>query len=490
MRILALDIGTSSVRAIVYDRRLRRVGPGVQVRYAWHAREDGGVDLSAQSLERIVTQAIDGALRGWRDPIDAVGIAAFWHSLVGVDAHGRALTPVLPWSDTRSAREADALRDEVDEHAAHERTGCRLHPSYWPARLRWFRDHDRPTFRRVRRWMSFPAYLERRWLDRDGDSVSQASGTGLYVHRDHRWDGALCRACDVDPIQLGRVLDLDAEGGVLRADLIRRWPALRHARWIPAAGDGALNNVGAGCVGDRRAAVMIGTSGALRMMWETAGTPSVPFELWRYWLDRRRVVVGGALSNGGNLVAWMCERLGLRLGPRLDAAIARLPPDGHGLTLLPYLMGERSPDYRPDARATITGLGATTTAEEILRAGFEAIAYRFLAVLDVLATVRPVTELVAAGTALTSSPAWLQILADVLNVPISLPRDSELTSRGAAIVALEQCGAPAAHLMPAIRRVFRPDARRHAIYRKAAARQQRLQASVLGSGQREDPFKP
>ena len=137
----------------------------------------------------------------------------------------------------------------------------------------------------------------------------------------------LCDACRVTPEQLGAIVDLDDTSAEPTAAIARRWPQLKGARWIPAAADGALDNVGAGCTTGGRAAIMIGTSGALRKIWTTDTAPAVPFGLWRYWLDRRRVVVGGALSNGGNLAAWMRDTLGLhgRHAPRRAASPACRP---------------------------------------------------------------------------------------------------------------------------------------------------------------------
>ena len=481
-RVLAIDIGTSSVRATVYGQGLQPLRPGAQVRYRWRTGSDGTVEASAATMERAVASAIDGALAGMRSPVDAVAIAAFWHSLVGVDAQGRAATAVVPWSDTRSARQVEALRHRLDERAVHARTGCRIHPTYWPARLRWFAEHDAKTFRRVRRWSTFPAYLERRWLGRGTESRSQASGTGLFAHASGEWDRELCLASGISPDHLERIVDLDDTDGAASAAIARRWPPLRNARWIPAAGDGALNNVGANCTSPGRAALMIGTSGALRQLWP-AGTATVPFELWRYALDRRRDVIGAALSNGGNFVTWMRHTFGLDTPPqaaaRMDAAIARVAPDSHGLTVLPFLAGQRSPDYPAEAFGTITGLRLSTTREEIARAGLEAVGYRFLDVMHDLARLAPVTRLVATGTALTASRVWPQILADALGCPLGVPRDAELTSRGAAIIAFEQLGVPMRDREPAIARVFHPDPRTHAIYRAAAERQQRLQRALV-----------
>ena len=211
-RVLAVDIGTSSIRATVYGQGLQPLRPGAQIRYRWRTGSDGSVEASAATMERAVAEAIDGALDGMRSPVDAVAIAAFWHSLVGVDALGRAVTAVIPWSDTRSAREVALLRDRLDERAIHSRTGCRIHSTYWPARLRWFADRDPKTFRRVRRWSTFPAYLERRWLGRAAESRSQASATGLFVHASAGWDAELCAACGISPEQLEAIVDLDDRG--------------------------------------------------------------------------------------------------------------------------------------------------------------------------------------------------------------------------------------------------------------------------------------
>jgi gluconokinase len=455
------------------------VRQATQVRYRWRNGSDGSVEAAPAAIEKAVAQAIDGALDGVTTRVEAVAIAAFWHSLLGVDAQGRPVTSVIPWSDTRSARQVESMRERLDERAIHARTGCRIHSTYWPARLRWFADQEPKTFRRARRWMSFPTYLQRRWLGRDAESLSQASGTGMFLHDGVTWDRELCDACEVTPEQLGAIVDLDDTGAEPAAAIARRWPPLKDARWIPAAADGALDNVGAGCTTGGRAAVMIGTSGALRKIWTTGTPPIVPFGLWRYWLDRRRVVVGGALSNGGNLAAWMRDTLGLHDDTRLEARIARLPPDSHQLTMLPFLAGERSPDYLPNARAVIAGLRLSTTRDDIFRAGLESVGYQFLEVLEELVTVSAVTRLVATGTALTSSRVWPQILADTLGRQIALPRAAELTSRGAAIIGFEQLGIPVRQAEPGISRVFHPDARSHAVYRAAAARQRKLLRAVL-----------
>jgi gluconokinase len=488
-RVLALDIGTSSVRATVYDEALS-AHRAIQIRYRWHEPAPGYVELPPATLLALVARTVDELLTPKLGHIDAVAIAAFWHSLMGMDARGRPVTPLLSWSDRRAAAEALDLQAALDERDVHGRTGCRLHMSYWPAKLRWLRRHRRATVRRVARWVSFPEWLERQWLTRNGASVSQASATGLMNQDSCTWDAALLEASGISESQLAPIVGPDAHAR-LRPRLASRWPALARAIWIPAVGDGAANNVGAGCVRRHRAAVMIGTSGAMRVAWKPRRTETVraPFGLWRYRLDRRRVVVGGALSNGGNAREWVLE-LAAGRDPR-DPAVNRveqdhlqrvadaLPPDAHGLTVLPFLAGARGPDYPADAHATIHGLTLGTRPHELLRAMMEAVTYGLAAVADELGSVVRTREVIAAGGGLERSTAWTQVLADTLGRPVRLCGDAELTSRGAAAIALEQLGALSLDdVEPPRGRVLSPDPARARIYRAARERQARLLAAL------------
>jgi len=471
--ILALDVGTSSVRASIYSRRLRMLRLE-QLPYAWHETLDGRVEIDPARLEGLVATAIDRALRGWRHPIGAVCAATFWHSLLGVDAANRPVTPLVPWSDLRAEDESLRLRREMNERQIHSRTGCRFHASYWPARLAWFRRHQPRVFRRVRRWVTLGEWLERRWLGREGVSVSQASGSGVFDQDRCVWDARLLDVLHVDPGTLAPIVDVDDTGAGLRASLRRRWPALASAPWIPALGDGALNTVGAGCVTRTRAALMIGTSGAMRVLWEPRRGERVrqSFGLWRYRLDRRRVVIGGALSNGGNVREWMMRTV--NGGVDLERRAARLAPDAHGLTVLPFLAGTRSPDYVAHATGAIGGITIATRPEDILRAALEAVAYRFAAIdAELRTTIRP-REIVAAGGALEKGRLWTQIIADVLGRPVTVCPARELTSRGAAAVALEQLGVlKLADLRP-LGRIIEPDAQRHRVYVKGFERHERM----------------
>jgi gluconokinase len=224
----------------------------------------------------------------------------------------------------------------------------------------------------------------------------------------------------------------------------------------------------------------MGTTGAIRAVQRE--TTTVPPGLWCYRVDRDHTLVGGATSEGGNLYAWLRQTMRLGEPAEVEAALAAFPPDSHGLTVLPFVAGERSPGWAGDVQATIHGLTLATTPVAILRASLEAVAYRF-AVIEQRLCGRAECDhrLVTSGSGLLRSPAWVQIFADVLGRTVVVSAEPEATSRGAALLALRSLGildaldqAPAADGP-----VYAPNPDHHAIYQAAIARQQWLYERLI-----------
>ena len=485
--ILALDVGTSSTRALLFDAAGAQVPGGkAQETCTLTITSEGEVSVDADKLVAVVAQTIDQALQqagAQALSIGAVAADTFWHSLVGVDADGQAVTPLITWEDTRPRQSAAALRRQLDEDAIHRRTGARLHASYWPAKLRWLATTQPETFRRAAQWLSFGEYLHRKLLGKSVCSLSMAAGTGMLDIKKRAWDRSLMEVLGVRDEQLPSIGDLPDSIQGLRPEYARRWPALRDAPWFPAIGDGAAANVGSGCVDANRWALTIGTSSAIRVVVPPERVEPPP-GLWLYLLDSRRALLGGALSEGGNLLAWMGETL--RLPPLKDAEpqVAVLPPDGHGLTILPFISGERSSGWHAEAQAVIAGLHAQTTPTEMLRAAMEALAYQLAQVYDqLLATLDTSPQLIGSGGALLNSPILQHILADTLDTPFYPLLEHEASARGAALLALEALGVipDIAQAKTTLGDPVAPDPRRGQIYREAMTRQQELYAKVLGT---------
>ena len=449
-RVLALDVGTSSVRARLFDERGDDV-PGVeaQERYTGTRGHSGRLgEFDADELVAVARDAVDEARREAGERIDAVGISCFWHSLVPVDERGRALAPVQTWRELDAVDEADELAALLGRRAVPGRTGAPLHPSFWPAKLLRLRRTQPELFGRATRFLSFADYLLGELAGASHTSLSMASGTGLLDLGAGTWDAELLDALGLSPDRLPEISDEAAGDG---------------EPWFPALGDGACSNLGAGCVTPDRAALMIGTSGAYRSVSDER-PPARP-GLFVYRVDERRWLQGGSISDGGNLYDWL-ERT---LAETDVSGLADEEPDGHGLTFLALLGGERSPGWNARLRGAIAGLSFGTEPRHLAQAALEGVAYRFAEIAELMPEVR---DVVATGAALLKNPDWTQILADVLGRPLTASGVEEGSARGAAVAALERLGEEPGEAP--LGRVFEPRLDRTEVYRSARERQRDL----------------
>jgi len=487
--LLALDIGTSGVRAALFDERGSEVtGQSIRVDSRGSSLAEFGA-IDADVLLEHVAETLDALFANFYQSdarIELIAVSCFWHSLVGVDDAGRPSTPLFGWSDRRASQAARQLRSEYDEVRTHARTGCRFHPSYWPAKLLRLGTEERAIFKSTTRWLSFAEYLTLHFFGETAASVSMASGTGLMDQRTCEWDQELLEAVGVQIAQLPEIASDHLTFYKLSSAYAQRWPQLSEARMFPAIADGAANNIGAGCNTREKAALMIGTSGAMRVLFKGPPPDGIPPELWCYRADRKRVVIGGALSDGGSLYRWIRESMLTGEDSEwIEDELDRLDADAHGLTVLPFWSGERSTGWNPDARGAISGINLQTRPIEILRAAMEAVAYRFALIARALEPLAPGASVMVAGHALSSSPAWVQILADVLGHRLSVSERAEASTRGAALLALEAAGKiPSIEdFSVSVEAIFEPDMTRHARYQVGIERQQRMYERVFSETQ-------
>jgi gluconokinase len=489
--VLAIDVGSSSVRASLFDARAQAVaGADAREAHLLHTAPDGTAEDRADHLLQRVNRVIDNALRAagpLAREIKAVGVDILASTLLGVDEAGRPLTPVYTYADTRPGPEVEYLRQHLDVAAAHQRTGCPQHTSYAPARFLWVRRTYPDLARRVHRWMDAGTFLYTKWFGHADIPISYsiASWLGLLNRHKMQWDEELLDRLEVSPEQLPLLADYtDAHRG-LASSFAKHWPPLRDVPFFLTVGDGAAANVGSGCLGPGRAALTIGTSGAMRVLLSEK-TPAVPPGLWAYRLGRAQTLLGGSFNEGGNVLVWASDTLQLPPLDRIDQPLSLLPPDGHGLTALPFLAGERSPGWTTRSTGVIMGLQTLTTPLQVLQALLEAVSYRFGMVWELLAPfAQENPQIIASGGAITRSTYWLQLMADVLQRPVMIADDDETTSRGTAILALHGLGVwPTLDAIPArLGAAYEPDSRRSPVYQAAMQRQQ-LYEVLVGHSQR------
>src|SRR3954464_5571823 len=235
--ILTIDAGTSSARALLYDARGRAIkGLVTQERYTIRSGPDGAVEDDPDAALERIWRCVDTVLAQagpLAQQIRAVAVDTLVSNILATDDAGQPLTPLITYADTRNDADAIELRRTLDEQAVHQRTGCLLRTSYWPARLAWFRRVQPHIWKTAARFVTLGEYLESRLFGSSRVSYSAASWSGLLDRRLLAWDAPLLNLLGVLPQQLSPLVDVDQPQHGLIRPYATRWPVLRDVPWFP-----------------------------------------------------------------------------------------------------------------------------------------------------------------------------------------------------------------------------------------------------------------
>ncbi|CEG50126.1 carbohydrate kinase fggy [Plasmopara halstedii] len=499
---VVIDIGSSSIRASCFA--LVSDAEWVLINGSLHQQHVNSIDFNGEAdikkIAAFTEQILDRVMNFLRvmdltHTIVGVGFSTFAMNMLGVDVQGDAITPVYTYAGRRKStakwskvlQERLAAREELEE--AHNRTGTVIHPAYAPATFLRLYEEEPAVVERVAKWQSISGFLIGKWTSaaqQDGCvpiSFSEASWMGLLDFRRSQWDASLLELVYMDINKMPTVVDSTVPFSGLNSTFAKRWPELRNVPFFLGVSDGAAANVGSKCTNASRIAVTIGTSAAIRVVLsaDTMAHAKVPKGLWCYRIGRDHVLLGGALSDGGSIYKFF--RDSFRLSDEDVAShLEKLVPTKHGLTILPFLSGERAPGWLENATCAISGISKWTTPYEILFAGMESIALRIGILFSLLAFSADFdATVVVSGTALTSSSVWCQMIADCLGKKVILEtRAIETTSRGIAMLMGTFLGL---HTLTEsgsfpndtnCLKILQPDSAAHAAYLKARYEQEQF----------------
>ena len=496
MRIAAIDIGTSSTRALLFDGA-RPTGQIAAVEYPLLAGEPGAAELDPEQVSNGVIESL--ARLRQVSHIDAVALSSAMHSLLAVDAGGAPLTRALTWADNRAGAAAQMLRQSAQGAAIYAATGVPLHPMSPLAKLLWLREARSEVFPRADKFISILEFVCHRLFGIWQVDHGVASSSGLYSLAGRDWDPAALNAAGIDPTRLSQLV---APGTILRglnASSIARTALSAETPFVLCGSDGCLANLGAGALANpsaaqmRRAVLTIGTSGAFRMTVDRPATDA-QMRSFCYTLAPRQFVIGGATNGGGMPLRWLRDnfpqlRNGLE-GADPYAALADIAaqaaPGAGGLLFHPYLAGERAPLWNADARGSFIGLNFRHGPPQLVRAVMEGILFNLSMILDVLEETGGACHEILAGGGFARSPFWLQMAADLFGRPLIVADNPETTAQGAALMALTALGgcadlpAAVALLAPATRRI-EPAPQTHEIYARLQTIYADIPAKLIGS---------
>ncbi|HLZ08314.1 MAG TPA: gluconokinase, partial [Chloroflexota bacterium] len=376
-----------------------------------------------------------------------IGLSTVMHSLIVVDAAGRPLTPTIIWADTRSRVQIDQLRQEIDPTAWYQRTGCPVHPMYLAGKIRWLRVERPKLFDQAAYFGCVKDEIIARLTGRRVVDQSCASGSGLFNLHESRWDPEIMSTIGIPSDKLPELVEPTTIVGGIVGEVATRTGLPSGTPVIAGASDGVLSSLGSGSVAPGQMTVMIGTSGAARLV---ASKPVLDraARTWCYYLAQNRWVAGGAINNGGLAVRWVREHL--LPGPpapadefdfeTLVADAQRASNGSGGLVFLPFMAGERAPFWNASARGVLFGLATHLGSAHVARSILEGVCFRMRSIVDALDDVAgPTTEIRGSG-GFARSPFWTQMLADILGRPLTIPDAPQASAFGAAGLALIALG--------------------------------------------------
>ncbi len=439
--VLAIDQGTTSTRAILFDSNARPVAIA-QLELEQHYPQPGWVEHDPEDIWRDALAASREVL-GRIDVRRVAGIgitnqretAVIWDLATGEPIH-RAIV----WQDRRTAERCAELKADAAEELVTERTGLLLDPYFSATKAAWILDHVRGARDRANRGELAFGTIDSFLLYRltggavHATDVTNASRTSLYDIRAHCWDPELCRLFDVPEAILPAVHDNSRIFGTTAPDLFdSQIPIAGMAGDQQAALFGqacfeagmAKSTYGTGCF-------MLLNTGAecVRSKKRLLTTPA-----WRIG-DRTTYALEGSIFTAGAAVKWLRDGLGLIHHASETDGLAAQVPDNHGVYMVPAFVGLGAPHWDPEARGAIFGLTLDATGAHLARAALEAVAYQTLDLIDAMEAdgASPPAEIRLDGG--MAANAWLcQFLSDILGVPVERPCNLETTALGAAFHA-------------------------------------------------------
>jgi xylulokinase len=416
---LGLDLGTSSVKALLVDEQETVVGEAsspltISRRGDWSEQDPADWwDATLQAIDRLRDRhpAALGATRG-------IGLSGQMHGAVLLGDADEVLRPCILWNDGRSVAECARLEDSFPRLL--EITGNRAMPGFTAPKLLWVAAHEPEVFRRTKRVLLPKAYLRLKLAGEFAEDMSDASGT-LWLDVARRgWSDEALAATGLTRANMPPLVEGNAPTGRLRAELARRWSMATAPVVAGGAGDNAASAIGLGAIKPGDAFVSLGTSGVL---WATTDrfrpNPARGVHAFCHALPDTWHQMGVILSAASSL-EWWAGVSGQPVAALLGEVESRFG-EPSGILFAPYLSGERTPHNDSRVRGAFVGLGHETDRARLTQAVLEGVAFAFRDCLDALAEAGTAVERARATGGGSQSSAWLTILADVLGIPLSCP---------------------------------------------------------------------
>lgn len=453
---IGLDIGTSSVKAVLMDDR-QRIVASESAPLDVQRPHPGWSEQDPDSWWTATEKVFDGLAAKHKKEFAAtwgIGLSGHMHGATLLDQADRPLRPCILWNDGRSSAEAAELnaRSEVV-------TGNLAMPGFTAPKLLWVKRHEPEIFARLRTVLLPKDYVRLLLTGGKASDMSDSAGTLWLDTAKRDWSTEMLRLTSLDLSHMPALFEGSAATGTLRKQLAERWGLSPNVVVAGGGGDNAASACGVGAVAPGTGFISIGTSGVIFVTSDRyRANPAGAVHAFCHAVPGTWHQMGVALSAAGSL-DWIAHVLGASPADIL-APLGDTPKGPSSIRFLPYLSGERTPYNDVAVRGAFVGLDQGHGRNDVVQAVLEGVAFAFKDCFDVL--TMPLSEpkrLLAVGGG-SRSRYWLSVIATVLDLPIAVPADGDFGAAfGAArlgLIAAEKADPFTVCTPPAIRETVEP----------------------------------
>jgi len=466
---LGIDIGTGSAKALAFDAS-GQVLARAQKTYPTLQEQNGYAEQDPVTILHAIKECFTEIIHSLHASPALIGFSTAMHSVMAVDALGHPLTKSIIWSDNRAASIANDFRNERTIKDWYQTSGVPMHAMLPLCKIKWLKENQTNIFKAASKFVGIKEYilfhLTGVWLV----DHAVAAATGLLNLHTLDWNLAALKMASISRQQLPEIQDASTVLTPTKDNLF----SINQATKISiGSSDGAMANWGSGALDNQVLAVTIGTSAAVRIIQNQVHLDAT-MRSFCYPICKDQYLVGGASNNGAYLLDWMQTDLFLYPGNSADffQQAAQLPIGSDGLTVLPYLLGERAPIWKEAAKAVFFGIGPKHGQAHFVRAAMEAVLFNLYAIAQTLPLTNRHQKIIASG-GFIQNQTWLQMLADLFELPVALNGDGDASARGAVLIGLKTAF-PTIQFPIITHQMVKPNATNTILYQTAFHRFQQL----------------
>lgn len=433
--VIGADLGTSSCKLLLVDEQ-GRICRSVSRNYPLYFPQPG---WSEQHPQDWWTAFVDGVMELLCD-IDAscvtgIGLGGQMHGLVALDKDDAVIRPAILWNDGRTAKQTDYLNEVIGRKTLSAYTANIAFAGFTAPKILWMRENEPDNFAHIAKIMLPKDYINYRLTGVHACDYSDASGMLLLDVQNKCWSAPMLEICGITEAVMPRLFESYEVIGTLLPDIAKQLGLSTAVSVVAGAGDNAAAAVGTGVIGNG-CNISLGTSGTVFLCTETLA-PDPTNALHAFCHADGGYHRMGCMLSAASCNKWLCEEI-LHTDDYATEQ-AGIDPEKLGrnrVFFLPYLMGERSPINDTDARGTFIGLSMDTTRADLVQAVLEGVAF---AIRDSVEAAKAMGQTIeesylCGGGA--RSPLWQTVFANVLGIPLHLPKTEEGPGYGAAMLAM------------------------------------------------------